>query len=437
MNNDLILNMKIASSDNINMKLEDNKPINANMSGGIVEIDPIFTESPAYTITYNDINYWNNKSNFSGNYNDLTNKPKIPTQVSDLINDLGYITKTVNNLENYTLSSNLSEVATSGSYTDLLNKPTIPTDTSDLTNNAGFITNTVNDLTNYTLSTNLASVATTGSYTDLSNTPTLATVATSGLYQDLLNKPTLSTVASTGDYDDLIDKPTIPTDTSDLTNNAGFITNTVNDLTNYTLSSNLATVATSGSYTDLTNKPTIPTKTSDLQNDSGFITTANIPTKTSDLQNDSGFITNSVNDLTNYTLSSNLATVATTGSYTDLTNKPTIPDTPTTIYTGTLKGTDYTTLSGVKNKLIIYAQGNGGNMVYTLDIYYATNNRASGMCQCYDGSSGRTFYTSECNYDVETGKFTHTRTGYIDIANGTFNARNSNSGYFIYKIETI
>ena len=34
----------------------------------------------------------------------------------------------------------------------------------------------------------------------------------------------LSTVATTGDYDDLIDKPTIPTDTSDLTNNAGFIT---------------------------------------------------------------------------------------------------------------------------------------------------------------------------------------------------------------------
>ena len=274
MNNDLRINMKLSSSDTIKMKLEDNKSINANISGGIIEIDPIFTESPAYTITYDDINYWNNKSNFSGNYNDLTNKPNIPRQVSDLINDVGYITKTVNNLENYTLSSNLSLVATSGSYTDLLDKPTIPTDTSDLTNNAGFITNTVNDLTNYTLSSNLSLVATTGNYTDLSNTPTLANVATTGQYNDLLNKPTLSTVASTGDYDDLLDKPTIPT------------------------------------------------KTSDLQNDSGFITNANIPTKTSDLQNDSGFITNTVNDLTNYTLSSNLATVATSGSYTDLSNTP-------------------------------------------------------------------------------------------------------------------
>ena len=42
------------------------------------------------------------------------------------------------------------------------------------------------------------------------------------------------------------------------------------------------------------NKPSIPSKTSDLDNDAGFITSSgipSIPTKTSDLQNDSGFIT--------------------------------------------------------------------------------------------------------------------------------------------------
>lgn len=44
-----------------------------------------------------------------------------------------------------------------------------------------------------------------------------------------------------------------------LTNNAGYITNSVNNLVNYTLSSSLSTVATSGSYNDLLNKPTIPT----------------------------------------------------------------------------------------------------------------------------------------------------------------------------------
>ena len=82
----------------------------------------------------------------------------------------------------------------------------------------------------------------------------------------------------------------------------------------------------------------IPTKTSDLTNDSGFITSSSLPTKVSDLTNDSGFITNTVNNLSNYYTKaqtdnllddkadvSSLSTVATTGSYNDLSNKPTIP----------------------------------------------------------------------------------------------------------------
>lgn len=35
---------------------------------------------------------WNAKSNFSGNYNDLSNKPVIPTKTSQLSNDAGFIT---------------------------------------------------------------------------------------------------------------------------------------------------------------------------------------------------------------------------------------------------------------------------------------------------------------------------------------------------------
>ena len=69
-------------------------------------------------------------------------------------------------------------------------------------------------------------------------------------------------------------------------------------------------------------KTEIPTKVSELQNDSGFITSADVPTKTSDLTNDSGFITKSVDDLENYTPTSDLSPVATSGAYSDLSGTP-------------------------------------------------------------------------------------------------------------------
>ena len=56
---------------------------------------------------------------FSKNYDDLTNKPTIPTATSDLTNNSGFITS--GDLPT------LATVATSGSYTDLTNKPIIPT----------------------------------------------------------------------------------------------------------------------------------------------------------------------------------------------------------------------------------------------------------------------------------------------------------------------
>ena len=41
------------------------------------ETDPIFTASPAHGISSTDITNWNGKSDFSGSYNDLTDKPAI------------------------------------------------------------------------------------------------------------------------------------------------------------------------------------------------------------------------------------------------------------------------------------------------------------------------------------------------------------------------
>ena len=43
-------------------------------------------------ITSTKITEWNNKSTFNGNYNNLTNKPTIPTKTSQLTNDSGFIT---------------------------------------------------------------------------------------------------------------------------------------------------------------------------------------------------------------------------------------------------------------------------------------------------------------------------------------------------------
>lgn len=58
---------------------------------GYTETDPT-VPSHVKNITSSDISNWNSKSNFSGNYNDLNNKPTIPSKTSDLQNDSGFMT---------------------------------------------------------------------------------------------------------------------------------------------------------------------------------------------------------------------------------------------------------------------------------------------------------------------------------------------------------
>lgn len=58
---------------------------------------------------------------------------------------------------------------------------------------------------------------------------------------------------------------------------SNFITKDVDNLTNYTKTTDLSAVAKSGNYSDLAGAPTIPTKVSQLQNDSNFITNSSIP----------------------------------------------------------------------------------------------------------------------------------------------------------------
>ena len=254
----------------------------------------------------------------SGDYDDLLNKPTIPTKVSDLVNDVSFVTTVA--WDGISDKPSFATVATSGDYDDLLNKPSIPVNVSDLTNDSGFITGVawndisskptipskVSDLTND--SGFISSVA----WTDISNKPTIPSKVSdltndSGFitgiaWADITSKPTFAAVATSGDYTDLSNKPTVPVNVSDLNNDSGFITGVA--WTDIADKPSLATVATTGSYSDLSSKPTIPTKVSDLTNDSGFIT---------------GIAWNDISSKPSF------ATVATSGSYSDLTNTPTIP----------------------------------------------------------------------------------------------------------------
>ena len=313
---------------------------------------------------------------FSGNYNDLLNKPKIPTLISELENDNNYVnqayveqritdvaTSGEIDLSDYVTTAQLNTKADkvhthsyedltekptlfSGKYADLIGKPTIPTKTSDITNDSNFVTTSQLNTKADTIHTH--------SYEDLTDKPTLF----SGKYADLTGKPTiptkvseltndssfattvqLSTKANTvhthdyadlenkptlfsGKYIDLLDKPTIPSKTSELTNDSNFVDTialaTKANLTHSHSYSDLEDkpILFSGAYKDLTEKPTIPTKISELTNDSSFATTSQLNTELNKKANTSH--THVYSDILD-------APVSFSGNYEDLINKPTIP----------------------------------------------------------------------------------------------------------------
>lgn len=98
-------------------------------------------------------------------------------------------------------SADLATVATSGDYTDLINKPTIPripSNVSEFTNDAGYLTQH-QSLSGYATETWVGNQGFLTSHQDISgkvDSSDLADVATSGDYDDLINKPTIPTVVS-------------------------------------------------------------------------------------------------------------------------------------------------------------------------------------------------------------------------------------------------
>ena len=193
------------------------------------ETDPIYSASPAAGITSADITAWNNKSDFSGSYNDLTNKPTI-----------GNATLTIQK------NGTTVNTFTANASTNVTANITVPTATSDLTNDSGFITDA--GVTSFNGSTGAVT------YT----------------------APVTSVNGSTGAV-----TVSVPTATSDLTNDSGFITSsdlpTVGNAT-LTIQKNGTNVQTftANATSNKTANITVPTATSDLTNDSGFLTS--IPT---------------------------------------------------------------------------------------------------------------------------------------------------------------
>ena len=325
----------------------------------------------------------------------------------------------------------------------------------------GEVTLTADDITG------ISTVGKTGAYSDLTGAPTLAAVATSGAYSDLTGTPNLATVATSGSYNDLTDKPAdytlpvatdtvlggvkqgsnvtiaadgtisvaaIPTNVSAFTNDSGYQTasdvnsaiqavvgaapealNTLQEIaaqlqadesaasaltttvaakadTTYVdsqlaLKANaadlatvattgqysdlvgaptLATVATSGSYNDLTDKPadySLPVATDAVLGgvkDGAGVAIAADGTLSADVLSvagKTGAVTLVAADV------GGLATVATSGSYNDLADKPTIPD------AYTLPVATDTVLGGVKQGTGITIGGDGtisnnGQMVF-------------------------------------------------------------------------
>ena len=290
----------------------------------------------------------------------------VPTAVSELQNDVGYITSAdLPTIPVTDVTVDGTSVVVNGvAEITMPTPPTIPvTDvtvdgTSVVVNGIAEIT--MPDLSGYATDAELTAGLATKQNTisDLSDIRAgaakgdtavqpgdLATVATSGNYNDLTNKPDLSiyaqsanlaTVATTGSYDDLSDKPTIPAAqvNSDWNSNSG-----VSQILN---KPQLATVATTGDYSDLVNTPSIPAAqvNADWNSSSGVSEILNKPDLSvyaTDSELTAGLATkqDAISDLATIRSGAakgdtavqpgDLAAVATSGSYTDLSDKPPIP----------------------------------------------------------------------------------------------------------------
>ena len=171
-------------------------------------------------ITERDIANWNSKSNFDGSYKSLTDKPAIPS-IEGLASE-EYVNEAIENLQ---LPSNLAT------------KEDIPTNVSELENDSGFITKTELEDKNYLVYDDVTHFALKEEVpTKISQLEDDKNIATVNDLHGHNNKAVIDGITSEqiakwdkntsfdGDYYSLKNRPNIPTHTSNLQNDSGFIT---------------------------------------------------------------------------------------------------------------------------------------------------------------------------------------------------------------------
>ena len=284
--------------------------------------------------------------------------PTVPTATSELTNDSGFITASdvpaaqtqsdweesdssdpsyIQNkpdLSIYAQSANLATVATTGDYGDLLNTPTIPaaqvqSDWTEADSTSKAYIQHKPDLSVYAQSSSLATVATTGDYDDLTNKPSIPAAqvnsdwnAASGVAA-ILNKPNLATVATSGNYNDLSNLPTIP---PAVTVDQHYDALSSNPQSGTAVAEAIAGTGQVPTVTSSDDSKVLMASYSGGQGSYSWQPTAAATQVNSDWTATSG-VAEILHkpDLSVYAETADLATVATTGSYNDLSDKPSIP----------------------------------------------------------------------------------------------------------------
>ena len=240
----------------------------------------------------------------------------------------------------------LSSVATSGSYDDLLNKPTIPTLTSELTNDSNFLTESNLKTINGESIVGEGNLEIQGG--GGRNTWYGSQAQFDALTDSELDENTDYYISGMIPWED-INHPYIPTKVGDLQNDKEYtpLSQVRSEIDSsikvydkriqYVSEEEYNAMDQAGTLRDGTTyfiegEYVIPTKTSELTNDSNFLTESNLKTINGEsIVGEGNLVINSFsgsyNDLTD---KPTFSTVATTGSYNDLTDKPTFSTVATT-----------------------------------------------------------------------------------------------------------